>query len=86
MAQDAVLSKHIISRAPTEITYIEWSVVFEDIDTKKPSISELGVRTGTIMPIYVKVGFQEINRLGCQHMDNDILYKPIVSRAQCIIG
>ena len=59
MAQDAILSKKFLSRAPTEITYFEGSVFITDVYTENFWTFHLGVESRVIVPIFVIVGFEE---------------------------
>ena len=46
----------------------------------------MGVESGSHVPIYVLVGFQETkHRFGPQHMDNYIFYRHTVLKAQYYI-
>ena len=47
---------------------------------------ELGTQEGTIVPIWVIVGFQQNDRQFDQSSNNDTFYRPLVTSAQCIIG
>ena len=58
----------------------------KDAPTENKWTFELGVETGNIVPMFVIVGFQRGNRLGRQNADNDVFYRPPVSRAQCNNG
>ena len=67
MPQDAILSKHNAPRAKTELTYTKRPVLTKCVTAEKNWTVELGLGSG-IIPVFVRVGFQEKNCLGHQHM------------------
>ena len=50
---------HIVSKAPTELSYIERSSYMKDVTTENNWTFELGVGHGIDVPIYVIVGFMQ---------------------------
>ena len=48
---------HIVSKTPTELSYIKRSSYMKDVTTKNNCTFELGVGDGIDIPIYVIVGF-----------------------------
>ena len=71
---------------PTELRYIERSVFMKEVNTQSFWVFELGTHEGINVPIYIIVGFQQSDRQRDQSLNNDTLYRPPVTSAQCIIG
>ena len=76
----------IVSKAPTELSYIKRSTYIKDVTTEKCWTFELGVGDGIDIPFYGVVGFMQRDELNQQHQNNDTFYRPIVVNAHCIIG
>ena len=83
MAHYAMLSKQVISRAPTEGFYPERSTFNKDVFNRNIWFFESSIGIETNVPFYVIVGFQKTSCLGDQNANNDVFYRPTVSRAQC---
>ena len=77
---------HIVSKNPTELTFIKTSVYMKDVTTENIWTFELGVGDGIHIHIYVIVGFLQRDHFNQQHQKNDTFYRPSVVNAQCIIG
>ena len=82
MTQDAILSKIILSDAPSDLSCIEESDFNKDIKTEQSWTFELSIESENIVPIIAIIGFQEISRLSHQNKNEDVFYRPTVSRAQ----
>ena len=77
---------HIVSKAPTELSYIKRSSYMKDLTTENNWSFELGVGDGIEIPTYVIVGFMQRDQFNQQHRNNDTFYRPSVLNAQCSIG
>ena len=84
--QQAILSKQILNKTPTELQYVERSVCNEEVDTQKLWTFELGTQDGINILIWVIVGFQQKDRQDSQNLNSDTSYRPPVTSAQCIIS
>ena len=60
--QQAMLSKQISCKVPTELQYVERSVFMNEVDTQKFSTFELGTGEGISIPVWIKIGFQQKER------------------------
>ena len=77
---------HIVSEAPTEISYNKRSSFMKDVTTGNSWTFELGVGGGIDVLIFVIVGFLQKDQFIQQHQSNDTFFRPSVVNAQCIIG
>ena len=84
--QQVMLSKHFLSKVPTELQYEKRSAFTKKVITQKLWIFELGTQEGINVPIYIFVGFQQRVRQDSQNYNNDTYYRPSVTIVQCIIG
>ena len=78
--------EHIVSKTPTELTYIKRSSYMKDVTTENNWTFELGVGDGIDIPIYLVVGFIQRDQFNQQHQNSDTFYRPSVVNAQCIFG
>ena len=75
----------IEKKMATELHFSERSVFMKEVNTQNVWTFELGSQEGIIVPIWVYVVFQQIDRQHDQNLNNDTFCRlPIVS-AQCII-
>ena len=63
--------EHIVSKAPTELTYIKRSSYTKDVTTENNWTFELGVGDGIDIPIYLVVRFMQRDQFNQQHQNND---------------
>ena len=85
-SQQAVMSKQILSKTPTELRYVERSVFMKDVSNQNVWNFELGSQENMNVPIWIIIGFQQQDRQDSQNLNNDNFFRlPFVS-AQCIIG
>ena len=75
---------HIVSKAPTYLTYIKSSCHMKDVTAENNWTFELGVGDGVDIPIYVIVGFMQRDQFNEQHQRNDSFYSSSVVNAQRI--
>ena len=78
--------KQIIDKIPTELRYVERSAFMKEVNPQNLCNFELGTLEGINVPIWIIVGFQQSDRQRDQNLNNDTLYRPPVTSAQCIIG
>ena len=62
MQQQSVLSKQIINKTPTQIEYIERSVLMKEVSTQNFWTFELGKKEGINIPTWIFVVFQQNDR------------------------
>ena len=86
ISNQKIMLGNIVSKTPTELSYIKRSSYMKDVITENFWIFELGVADGIDTPIYVIVGFMQKDQFIRQHQYNDTFYRPSVVYAQCIIG
>ena len=80
------LQTQIKNKTPTNLHYPEKSVLMKEVNTQNFRTFELGTQEGVNVPIWLIVGFQQIDRQHDQNLNNDTFYRPPVTSAQCIIG
>ena len=81
------MSGHFVSRAATELSYIETSSYMKDVTIKKNwNFEHGGVGNGIDLPIYVMAGIMQKDQFNQQHQNKDIFYRPSIENAQCING
>ena len=86
VVRQGLLNQQIITKVPTELSYIKRSVCSKDVQSQNQWNSVIGVGEGIDLPIYVILGFQQRDRLINQLLHNDNFYRPHVKFAQFIIG
>ena len=84
--QQVILSKSILSKLPTELQYVERSVLLKEINTQKLWSFELDTQGELIVPIWTIVCFLGRERQDSQKTNNIKFYRPLVTSAQFIIG
>ena len=84
--QQDIISKHILSKLPTEIKYMEKSAFINEVKTQKFITFEYGTQERINVPIWIIVGCQQRTRQDSQNLNNDNFYRPSVTSAQCVIG
>ena len=84
--QQAVLSKHILSKVPTELQYVEIFVITKELNTENLWSSELGTQQVLNVPVSIIIRFQRKERQDSQNLNNDTFYRSPVTSAQYIIG
>ena len=86
MKQQAILSKQILNKTPTEIKYPERSVFMKEVNTQNFWTFELGTQEGINIPTWVFVAFQQNDRQHDQNLNNDTFIRLPVISAQVVIG
>ena len=86
MQQQAILSKQILNKTPTEIKYPERSVFMKEVNTPNFWTFELGTQEGINIPIWIFVVFQQNDRQHDQNLNNDTFVRLPVISAQVVIG
>ena len=72
---------HIVSKTPTELSFIKRSSYMKYLTTENIWIFELGVGDGIDIPIYVRVGFMQSGQFNQQHQNKDTFCRPSVVNA-----
>ena len=86
MQQQAILSKQIINKTPTQIRYQERSVFMKEVNTQKFRTFELGTQEGINIPSWIFIAFQQNDRQHDQNINNDTFVRLAVISAQVVIG
>ena len=86
ISNNKLLLEHIVSKAPTELSYTERSSYMKDVTTENKWNFELVVGDVIDIPIYVIVGFMQRDQFNQQHRNNDTFCRRSVINAQCFIG
>ena len=86
MQQQAILSKQIINKTPTQIQYPERSVFMKEVNTQNFWTFELGTQEGINIPTWIFVAFQQNDRQHDQNLNNDTFVRLPVISAQVVIG
>ena len=84
--QQTILFKQIRDKTPTQLYYPERSIFMKDVNTQKFWTFELGTQEGINFPIWIIVGFQQMDRQNDQNLNNDTFDRLPVISAQCFIG
>ena len=77
ISQQAISSKQILSKVPTELQYVERSVFMKEVNTQNLWTFELGTQERINVPIWNIVGFQQKDRQDSQKLNNDKFYGPL---------
>ena len=86
ISQQTILFNQNENITPTELQYVERSVLMKEVNTQNLWSFEIGTHEGEDFPICVNVGSQQRERQESQNSNNDTFYRPPVTSAQCIIG
>ena len=86
MSQQAVMSKQILNKTPTELRYVERSVFMKEVNNQNLWNFELGSQENMNVPIWIIIGFQQQDRQDSQNLNNDTFCRLPVVSAQCVIG
>ena len=86
MSQQAIMSKQILSKTPTELRYVERSVFMKEVNNQNVWNFELGSQENMNVPIWIIIGFQQQDRQDSQELNDDTFCRLPVVSVQCIIG
>ena len=86
MSQQAILSKQILNKTPTELRHVERSVFMKEVNNQNLWNFDLGSQENMNVPIWIIIGFQQQDRQDSQNRNNDTFCRLPVVSAQCIIG
>ena len=86
ISNQKIMLGHIVSKVPSELSYIKRSSYMKDVTDENYWIFELGVGDGFDIPIYVVVGFMQRDQFNQQHQNNDTFCRPSVVNGQGFIG
>ena len=86
MSQQAIMSKQILNKTPTELRYVERSVFMKEVNNQNLWNFELGSQENMNVPIWIIIGFQQQDRQDSQNLNNDSFCRLPVLSAQCVIG
>ena len=81
-----LLLRHILSKIPTELSYIKRSSYKKDTTIENNWTFELGVGNGVDAPLYIRVGFVQRDQFNQQQQNIDTFYRASVANTQCTIG
>ena len=86
ISNQAIISKQILSKSPTELQYVERSVFMKEVNTENFWIFELSTQEGINSPIWIILAFQQRDRRDPEKLINDTFYRPPATTAQFIFG
>ena len=86
MSQQAIKSKQILNKTPTELRYVERSVFMKQVKNQNLWNFEMGSAENINVPIWIIIGFQQQDRQDSQDLNNDTFCRLPVVSAQCVIG
>ena len=84
--QQAILSKQIMNKTPTQILYPERSVFMKEVNTQNFWTFELGTQEGINIPTFIFVAFQQNDRQHDQNLNNDTFVRLPAISAQVVIS
>ena len=84
--QQPILSKQILHKTPTQISYPERSVFMKEVNTQNFWTFELGTQEGVNIPTWIFVAFQQNDRQHDQNLNNDTFVRLPVISVQVVIG
>ena len=84
--QQAILSKQILHKTPTQINYPERSVFMKEVNTQNFWTFELGTQEGVNIATWIFVAFQQNDRQHDQNLNNDTFVRLPVISVQVVIG
>ena len=86
MSQQAIMSKQILNKTPTELRYVERSVFMKEVNNQNVWNFELGSQEKMNVPICIIIGFQQQDRQDSQNLNNATFCRMPVVSVQCVIG
>ena len=86
MQQQAIMSKQILNKTPTELGYVERSVFMKEVNNQNLWNFELGSQENMNVPIWIIIGFQQQDSQDSLNLNNDSFCRLLVVSAQCVIG
>ena len=84
MSQQAIMSKQILNKTPTEVRYVERSVFMKEVNNQNLCNFELGSQENMNVPMRIIIGFQQQDRQDSQNLNNDTFCRLLVVSAQCV--
>ena len=81
MSNQHLTLAHIVSKAPTDLSFVKRPTYMKDVTTENNWTFELGLGYGVDIPIYVIVGFKQRDQVNQQHRNNYTFYRPSVLNA-----
>ena len=84
--QQWILSKQKLSETPTELRFIEWSAFIKEVNNQSLWNLELSSHENMNVPVWINVGFQQIDRQDSQNLKKDNFSRLPVTSAECVIG
>ena len=86
MSQQAIMSKQVLNKTPTELRYIDRSVFMKEVNNQNLWNFQLGSQENMTVPIWIVIGFQQQDRQDSQNFNNDTFCRLPVVSAHCVIG
>ena len=86
MSQQAIMSKQISNKTPTELRYVERSVFMKQVNNQNLWNFEFGSQENMNVPVWIIIGFQQQDRQDSQDLNIDTFCRLPVVSAQCVIG
>ena len=69
--QQTIMSKKILNKTPTELTYVERSVFMKEVKNQNLRNFELGSQENMNVPVWIITGFQQQDKQDSQNLNND---------------
>ena len=82
----SIFSNQILKKMPTELRYVERSVLMQEVNNQNLWRFDLGSEENINVSIWIFIGFQQQDRQDSQNLNNDAFCRLSVVSAQCIIG
>ena len=86
MSQQAIMSKQNLNKTPTELRYVERSVLLKEVNNQNLWNFQLGSQENMNVPIWIIIGFQQQDRQNSQNFTNGTFCRLPVVSAHCVIG
>ena len=84
--QQGILSQQILSKSPTEFSYIERSVLMKEVNNHILCYFEFASQERMNVPLWRNIGFQQRDRQDSQNLNKDGSCTLPVTSSQCISG
>ena len=86
IARQATLFKQIQSKTPTQLEHPERSTLMKEVNTRNLWSFELRTQESINVPIWIFIGFQQMDRQNSQSLNKDTFFRPPLTNAHVVIG
>ena len=84
--QKTILMNQIVKKIPTDLHYVERSILMQEVKNRKTWQFQIGVEESTNISIFIIIGFQQQDRENSQNLNFDPFIRLPITSAQCLIG